>query len=168
MAIIWAIIIGFIVGIVAKFLTPGRDAGGFIMPLRIASALCFERMLTSVNARQIIQSLISGIPFVGSFVAYSILGSSGSFQLIYVHHIATATIFLVVVIMEHARTLWIQKSTFLKCLALLALASYFFRRHCTTMFFQALRAPGILQACRKCHTGFLAANNLDHFFASLS
>ena len=31
MAIIWAIIIGFIVGVIAKFLTPGRDAGGFIM-----------------------------------------------------------------------------------------------------------------------------------------
>jgi uncharacterized membrane protein YeaQ/YmgE (transglycosylase-associated protein family) len=31
MGIIWAIIIGFIVGVVAKFLTPGRDAGGFIM-----------------------------------------------------------------------------------------------------------------------------------------
>jgi uncharacterized membrane protein YeaQ/YmgE (transglycosylase-associated protein family) len=31
MTIIWAIIIGFIVGIVAKFLMPGRDGGGFIV-----------------------------------------------------------------------------------------------------------------------------------------
>jgi uncharacterized membrane protein YeaQ/YmgE (transglycosylase-associated protein family) len=31
MSIIWAIIIGFIVGIVAKFLMPGRDPGGFIV-----------------------------------------------------------------------------------------------------------------------------------------
>ena len=31
MTIIWAIIIGFIVGIVAKFLMPGRDPGGFII-----------------------------------------------------------------------------------------------------------------------------------------
>ncbi|HET6265895.1 MAG TPA: GlsB/YeaQ/YmgE family stress response membrane protein [Usitatibacter sp.] len=31
MTIIWAIIIGFIVGIVAKFLMPGRDPGGFIV-----------------------------------------------------------------------------------------------------------------------------------------
>jgi uncharacterized membrane protein YeaQ/YmgE (transglycosylase-associated protein family) len=31
MSIIWAIIIGFIVGIVAKFLMPGRDPGGFII-----------------------------------------------------------------------------------------------------------------------------------------
>jgi uncharacterized membrane protein YeaQ/YmgE (transglycosylase-associated protein family) len=31
MSIIWAIIIGFIVGIVAKFLMPGRDPGGFFI-----------------------------------------------------------------------------------------------------------------------------------------
>ena len=31
MSILWAIIIGFIVGIVAKFLMPGRDPGGFIV-----------------------------------------------------------------------------------------------------------------------------------------
>jgi uncharacterized membrane protein YeaQ/YmgE (transglycosylase-associated protein family) len=31
MSIIWAVIIGFIVGIVAKFLMPGRDPGGFIV-----------------------------------------------------------------------------------------------------------------------------------------
>lgn len=31
MGIIWTIIIGFIVGIVAKFLMPGRDPGGFVI-----------------------------------------------------------------------------------------------------------------------------------------
>ena len=31
MTIIWAIIIGFIVGLIAKFLMPGRDPGGFIV-----------------------------------------------------------------------------------------------------------------------------------------
>ena len=31
MGIIWTIIIGLVVGIVAKFLMPGRDPGGFII-----------------------------------------------------------------------------------------------------------------------------------------
>ena len=31
MEILWVIIIGFIVGIVAKFLMPGRDGGGFFL-----------------------------------------------------------------------------------------------------------------------------------------
>ena len=28
---LWVIIIGFVVGLIAKFLTPGRDVGGFII-----------------------------------------------------------------------------------------------------------------------------------------
>ena len=35
MGIIWTILIGFIVGIVAKFLMPGRDPGGFIITVII-------------------------------------------------------------------------------------------------------------------------------------
>ena len=31
MSILWTIIIGFIAGVIAKFLTPGRDPGGFIV-----------------------------------------------------------------------------------------------------------------------------------------
>jgi uncharacterized membrane protein YeaQ/YmgE (transglycosylase-associated protein family) len=31
MSIIWAIVIGFIVGLIAKMLMPGRDPGGFII-----------------------------------------------------------------------------------------------------------------------------------------
>ena len=38
MSIIWAVIIGFIVGIVAKFLMPGRDPGGFIVTTLIGVA----------------------------------------------------------------------------------------------------------------------------------
>jgi uncharacterized membrane protein YeaQ/YmgE (transglycosylase-associated protein family) len=38
MGIIGTIIIGFIVGVVAKFLTPGRDPGGFIVTTLIGIA----------------------------------------------------------------------------------------------------------------------------------
>lgn len=38
MSIIWTILIGFIVGIVAKFLMPGRDPVGFIITALIGIA----------------------------------------------------------------------------------------------------------------------------------
>jgi uncharacterized membrane protein YeaQ/YmgE (transglycosylase-associated protein family) len=31
MGILWTILIGFIIGVIAKFLMPGRDPGGFII-----------------------------------------------------------------------------------------------------------------------------------------
>lgn len=33
MGIIWSIIIGFLAGLVAKFIMPGRDPGGFIITI---------------------------------------------------------------------------------------------------------------------------------------
>ena len=38
MSIIWTILIGFIVGVLAKFLTPGRDPAGFFITAIIGIA----------------------------------------------------------------------------------------------------------------------------------
>ncbi len=41
MEILWTIIIGFVAGIVAKFLMPGRDPGGFIITTLLGIAGAF-------------------------------------------------------------------------------------------------------------------------------
>ncbi len=41
MTILWTILIGFLVGLVAKFLMPGRDPGGFIITVLIGLAGSF-------------------------------------------------------------------------------------------------------------------------------
>ena len=41
MGIIWTIIIGLLAGIVAKFLMPGRDPGGFIITILLGIAGAF-------------------------------------------------------------------------------------------------------------------------------
>lgn len=41
MSIIWTILIGFLIGIVAKFLMPGRDPAGFIITVLIGIAGSF-------------------------------------------------------------------------------------------------------------------------------
>lgn len=38
MSMIWAILIGFVVGIIAKFLTPGKDPSGFFITAAIGIA----------------------------------------------------------------------------------------------------------------------------------
>ena len=39
--VIWVIVIGFIIGVIAKFLTPGRDAEGFFITAAIGIAGSF-------------------------------------------------------------------------------------------------------------------------------
>lgn len=79
----------------------------------------------SLQARRILDSLIKDIPFLGTFLAGLIFGKDDSFQLLYVHHIATATIFLFIIIWEHAKVLWTKLSTILIALAIFTLISFF-------------------------------------------
>lgn len=81
----------------------------------------------SLQARRIIDSLIRSVPGAGEFLAYSLLGEENSFQLIYVHHIATATIFLFLVIFEHARIIWVKARSFVALALVLVILSLFFR-----------------------------------------
>lgn len=61
MSIIWTILIGFVVGIVAKFLMPGRDPAGFIITVLIGIA----------------GSLIA--TYLGRFMGYYQAGESAGF-----------------------------------------------------------------------------------------
>ena len=53
MGIVWTIVIGFVAGIIAKFLMPGRDPGGWIVTILLG---------------------IAG-SFVGGFLASTLMGS---------------------------------------------------------------------------------------------
>ena len=41
MGILWTILIGFVVGLIAKFIMPGRDPGGFIITVLLGIAGSF-------------------------------------------------------------------------------------------------------------------------------
>ncbi len=74
----------------------------------------------SLQARRIITTLVSEFPVFGKTVSYGLFGKENNFQLIYVNHIATATIFLAIIIWEHAKTLWPTLKTFILTLAILS------------------------------------------------
>jgi uncharacterized membrane protein YeaQ/YmgE (transglycosylase-associated protein family) len=61
MSIIWTILIGFVVGVVAKFLMPGRDPAGFIITVIIG----------------IVGSVIA--TYLGRFMGFYQVGESAGF-----------------------------------------------------------------------------------------
>lgn len=79
----------------------------------------------SIQARRIISSLVETIPFAGKIISFGLFGREGDFQVIYIHHIATATVFLTIIIWEHARTLWTKLSTFIILLVIFTIVSIF-------------------------------------------
>ena len=80
----------------------------------------------SIQARRILTTLISKFPIFGDLMSYGLFGPEDDFQILYVHHIATTTIFLAVIIWEHAKTLWTKLSTFIITLVFLSVISLIF------------------------------------------
>jgi hypothetical protein len=78
----------------------------------------------SVQARRIISNLFERIPLIGGLFSYGLFGAEDSYQLTYIHHIATTSIFLVIIIIEHAKTLWVKASTFIISLSVIILLSF--------------------------------------------
>ena len=71
MSIIWIILIGFVVGLLAKMLTPGRDASGFF----ITAAIGIAGSLLATFGGQALGLYHAGEPagFIGSLVGAIIL-----------------------------------------------------------------------------------------------
>ena len=116
--------------------TEGRVKKGVWLRVTISVAVTFFVMLSgfilkgdadALQARRILDSLLRDVPLAGDFLASGLIGREGNFQLLYVHHIATATIFLFVVVYEHARYIWTKARTTLITILLVAILSYFFR-----------------------------------------
>ena len=71
MSIIWTIVIGFVVGLLAKMLTPGRDPAGFF----ITAAIGIAGSLLATFGGQALGLYQAGEPagFIGSLIGAIIL-----------------------------------------------------------------------------------------------
>lgn len=60
----------------------------------------------SFQAYRILDALFDALPLVGPALGDFLLGKEADMQIVYVHHIATATLILLIVIFEHTRRIW--------------------------------------------------------------
>lgn len=100
--------------------------GVLIIFLAMLSGFLLRADADAQQARQIIQSLSERIPFIGELLASTLLGKEGDYQLIYVHHLATFSIFLAVIILEHSKKIWPGKQVLALSFIPLMLLSYFY------------------------------------------
>jgi len=106
---------------------------GISFRLSLAVLIIFLAMITgfllkgdadSQQARQILQTLTERLPLIGKSLAFSLLGDPESYQLIYVHHIATFTVFIAIAMVEHGRKFWPPALDFVASTAGLLILSY--------------------------------------------
>ncbi len=100
--------------------------GLLIIFLVMLSGFLLKGDADSLQARRILNELIIGIPLIGNLLAYSFLGPGEGLQLVYVHHIATLSIFISIIILEHAKTIWPKAKSFVIWTLITLLLSIFF------------------------------------------
>ncbi len=113
---------------------PSADVGhGKWFRLTCSLAVAFFVMLSgfilkgdaeSMQAGRILGSLLAKVPLSGDLLVASLLGPEGDLQLVYVHHIATATLILLYILFEHIGTIWTSRKTFLIVLSLTTLLAF--------------------------------------------
>jgi len=81
----------------------------------------------SQQARRILSTLLESVPLLGKPLQQTFISPENSWQIIYIQHVATATIILFLSVFEHARTVWVKMKTFVIILAATALLSTFLR-----------------------------------------
>ncbi|MDO9510816.1 MAG: hypothetical protein Q7J34_03575 [Bacteroidales bacterium] len=79
----------------------------------------------SQQALRIIFRLFDLIPLIGGLISAFFLGDGDHYQLIYYHHISTATLFLLLIIYEHSRKIWARKSLMIGMVLLFSVLSLF-------------------------------------------
>lgn len=97
-----------------------------IIFLVMVSGFILKADADSLQALRILRSLIEEIPILGSTLADILIGSEDNFLVLYVHHIATFTIFILIILFEHARKIWGKRLTFIILMVLLSVVSMFF------------------------------------------
>ncbi len=100
--------------------------GVLVIFLAMLTGFLLKGDADSIQARFILKSLLEKIPLAGRFLSYSLLGNTESYLLIYVHHIATLTVFLAIIIFEHSRKFWPSGTDFIFTILITTFLSLFF------------------------------------------
>jgi hypothetical protein len=81
----------------------------------------------SRQAHLLLSALLSSIPLMGEFLAGALAGHDESLIILYLHHAATATIIIFIVIFEHVRSIKVKWLTFVITSLIIIAASLLFR-----------------------------------------
>lgn len=145
--------------------TEGNVKTGIWIRLSISIFAIFFVMLSgfilkgdvdSLQASRILTTLLNSISFIGEYLSLSLMGRDGDFQIIYVHHIATTTIFIWIIIVEHAKQIWPKTKTTLYYLIPTILLSVFFMPFLHDGINSVMKGPWY----------FLGMQELFHYFSS--
>jgi len=98
----------------------------------------------SLHAFKIFSTITKNIPLIGDEISYFLLGEENKFQIIYFQHIATATIILLFIIIEHSRLFFPRYDRFLFASILTLVLSFILTPLPNDVFSSIIKGPWYL------------------------
>ncbi len=98
-----------------------------VLGYEMLSGFILKGDAAGLQARRILTSMLESFPLIGNMLSSAFAGTEDHWLVVYVQHIATGTIFLLIAIYEHVKRIWPKLKTFLVVSIVLILVSIFFR-----------------------------------------
>ena len=98
-----------------------------VLGYEMISGFILKGDAAGMQARRIVASLLESVPFAGKMLSSAFTGSEENWLVVYVQHIATGTIFLIIGVYEHLRTIWPKRKTMVVVVVILLVISLLFR-----------------------------------------
>lgn len=92
-------------------------------------------------AYKIFNSLLQSVPLIGKQISFLLLGDGDNFQLIYIHHIATSTIILLLIVIEHSKLFFPRAEIFLIAFSISFVVSLIFTPTLVDEFSNLVKGP---------------------------
>ncbi|MFY9153533.1 MAG: DUF4405 domain-containing protein [Prolixibacteraceae bacterium] len=80
-----------------------------------------------IQARRILATMLQSIPVFGKMLSNTFAGTDDNWQIVYIQHVATGTIFLIIGVYEHIRKIWPKMKSFAILFLIVAAFSLLFR-----------------------------------------
>jgi len=99
----------------------------FFLGYEMISGFILKGDAAGIQARRIVASMLGSVPLIGKILGSALAGTEESTQIVYIQHVALGTIFLMIGIYDHVRTIWPRLRTFIVVLISLFVISLLFR-----------------------------------------
>jgi len=101
----------------------------FILPtlmFLMVSGFILKGDRAGLLARQVLGGLLGTLPLGGNILRFLLLGNSNTLQVVYLHHIATATLIILVLTLRHGERVWPEVKSLVCVLGLSMIISTIF------------------------------------------
>ncbi len=121
----------------------------FFLVYEMISGFILKGDAGGFQARRIVATMLGSVPFIGKILGSALAGTEDSTQIVYIQHVSLGTIFLLIGVYDHVRTIWPRLMTSMVVLVFLFVIGLIFRAPLGQVESSAIKGPWFFTCFRR-------------------